>query len=75
VQGVHPVADRLPHLLEVRDVEADPPRLHPREDRCERQLHLLEQRPEALPVDLLLQDRREEGHGRGLRCHVSPGIL
>ncbi len=66
MQGGHPVADRLPHLLEVRDVEADPACLHPREDGRERQLHVLQQRPKALPVDLLFEDRREEGYGRGL---------
>ena len=75
LEGRHPVADRLPHLLEVRHVQPHAPGLHPGEDRSERQLHLLEEMPEALAIDLLLEDGRQEGHRGGLGGDPSPGIL
>ena len=75
LEGRHPVADRLPHLLEIGHVEPDAPCLHPRQDGGERQLHVLEEMPETLAVDLLLQDGREERHGGRLGGDAPPGIL
>ena len=71
----HPVADPLAHLVEVGDVEPDAARLHPREHRRQRQLDVVQQRSQALLVDLLLHHRHEQADGRGLGGGATPRVL
>ena len=66
LQRRHAVADRLPHLLEVVDVEPDAARLHAGEHRRERQLDVVEQAAEPLLVDALLHHGREQRDRGGL---------
>jgi hypothetical protein len=59
----HPIAEAFRHLLQVLNVDANPRRLHPGQDRRQRHLDLVQQAPEPGPVDPLLEHRREESHG------------
>ena len=75
LQRGHAVADRLAHLLEVRDVERDPAGLHPGEHRGERELDVLEEPAEPLGVDLLLHHGGEQRDGGRLGGGGAPGRL
>ena len=74
-QRGHLLARLVAHLLEVLDIQADPPGLHPGEHGGERELDVLQQAAKPETVHLFVHGRSEQRDGRRVGGRRAPGIL